>query len=189
MHRAAAWSASFDDPFSMAAALREAAVEYQSLSPEAYDARLTLVDCGDFVLQDAEDGAHLARGAIQRDRYVILLPTGERCDVRVNGFGAGSRDAVLFAPGAELFAYAPHRLGWAAIAFHAPAMLPDGDDGGLPSPGGYVHLPQILARLPGLGRLVAELGGLGREDPARLRARFTRELKWFTDMIDAFRGV
>ena len=32
-------------------------------------------------------------------------------------------------------------------------------------------------------------GGKGREDPARLRARFTRELKWFTDMIDAFRGV
>ena len=31
--------------------------------------------------------------------------------------------------------------------------------------------------------------GKGREDPARLRARFTRELKWFTDMIDAFRGV
>ena len=31
--------------------------------------------------------------------------------------------------------------------------------------------------------------GKGRENPAQLRARFTRELKWFTDMIDAFRGV
>ena len=31
--------------------------------------------------------------------------------------------------------------------------------------------------------------GSGREDPAQLRARFTRELKWFTDMIDAFRGA
>ena len=31
--------------------------------------------------------------------------------------------------------------------------------------------------------------GKGRESPAKLRARFTRELKWFTDMIDAFRGV
>ena len=31
--------------------------------------------------------------------------------------------------------------------------------------------------------------GRGREDPAQLRARFTRELKWFTDMIDAFRGA
>ena len=31
--------------------------------------------------------------------------------------------------------------------------------------------------------------GKGRESPAQLRARFTRELKWFTDMIDAFRGV
>ena len=31
--------------------------------------------------------------------------------------------------------------------------------------------------------------GKGRESPTQLRARFTRELKWFTDMIDAFRGV
>ena len=31
--------------------------------------------------------------------------------------------------------------------------------------------------------------GKGRETPEQLRQRFTRELKWFTDMIDAFRGV
>ena len=31
--------------------------------------------------------------------------------------------------------------------------------------------------------------GKGRENPAQLRQRFTRELRWFTDMIDAFRGV
>ena len=29
----------------------------------------------------------------------------------------------------------------------------------------------------------------GRENPAQLRARFDRELKWFTDMIDAFCGA
>ena len=28
-----------------------------------------------------------------------------------------------------------------------------------------------------------------RENPAQLRQRFARELRWFTDMIDAFRGV
>lgn len=31
--------------------------------------------------------------------------------------------------------------------------------------------------------------GKGREAPDALRQRFTRELRWFTDMIDAFRGV
>lgn len=31
--------------------------------------------------------------------------------------------------------------------------------------------------------------GKGRETPELLRQRFTRELRWFTDMIDAFRGV
>ena len=31
--------------------------------------------------------------------------------------------------------------------------------------------------------------GKGHESPAQLRERFARELKWFTDMIDAFRGV
>ena len=31
--------------------------------------------------------------------------------------------------------------------------------------------------------------GKGRENPAQLRQRFTRELRWFTDMIDAFRGA
>ena len=31
--------------------------------------------------------------------------------------------------------------------------------------------------------------GKGRETPELLRQRFTRELQWFTDMIDAFRGV
>ena len=29
----------------------------------------------------------------------------------------------------------------------------------------------------------------GRENPAQLRERFARELRWFTDMIEAFRGV
>ena len=31
--------------------------------------------------------------------------------------------------------------------------------------------------------------GKGYENPAQLRQRFARELKWFTDMIDAFRDV
>lgn len=31
--------------------------------------------------------------------------------------------------------------------------------------------------------------GKGRETPEQLRQRFARELKWFTDMIDAFRGA
>ena len=31
--------------------------------------------------------------------------------------------------------------------------------------------------------------GKGREDPAQLRERFARELRWFTDMIEAFRSV
>ena len=31
--------------------------------------------------------------------------------------------------------------------------------------------------------------GKGREDPAQLRRRFTRELTWFTNMIDVFRGA
>ena len=31
--------------------------------------------------------------------------------------------------------------------------------------------------------------GKGRETPEQLRQRFARELRWFTDMIDAFRGV
>ena len=29
----------------------------------------------------------------------------------------------------------------------------------------------------------------GRENPAQLRERFARELRWFTDMIEAFRGA
>ena len=31
--------------------------------------------------------------------------------------------------------------------------------------------------------------GKGREDPTQLRRRFTRELTWFTNMIDVFRGA
>ena len=31
--------------------------------------------------------------------------------------------------------------------------------------------------------------GKGHENPTQLRKRFARELKWFTDMIDAFRDV
>ena len=31
--------------------------------------------------------------------------------------------------------------------------------------------------------------GKGREDPAQLRQRFTRELTWFTNMIDVFRSA
>ena len=31
--------------------------------------------------------------------------------------------------------------------------------------------------------------GKGRETPEQLRQRFARELKWFTDMIDTFRGM
>ena len=38
------------------------------------------------------------------------------------------------------------------------------------------------------GRSFFDLGK-GRENPAQLRERFSRELKWFTDMIEAFRGA
>ena len=31
--------------------------------------------------------------------------------------------------------------------------------------------------------------GKGYENPAQLRQRFAHELRWFTDMIDTFRGV
>ena len=31
--------------------------------------------------------------------------------------------------------------------------------------------------------------GKGRETPEQLRQRFTRELKWFTDLVDAFRPM
>ena len=30
--------------------------------------------------------------------------------------------------------------------------------------------------------------GKGRENPAQLRERFARELRWFTDMIEVFCG-
>ncbi len=53
---AAVWSASFQTPDEMAAAQRDARLEYHSLGYRAdYAARLTLVDLGPLWFQDARD--------------------------------------------------------------------------------------------------------------------------------------
>ncbi|MBR0682030.1 hypothetical protein GXW74_16160 [Roseomonas eburnea] len=95
----------FDDPAVVAAALRDVAVEYLSLAPGPFAARLTSVDLGAMRFQDALDDAHIGRGAVAPDRMLMLFAPEELPPrTLLNGHAMASAEAMVLGPSTEFFA-------------------------------------------------------------------------------------
>ena len=144
----------------MAAAVRDADIEYLSLAPIGdYRSSLLVLDLGPIRLLAAHDAAHITRGAIAPGRAGVLLPVGRATPgLRVNGLATWGDSVVLLRAGTELLCHAPERLDWVAIAFdeeHFGSLL---DRRGTPARFGAVALGGLAPVLERVGREVPALG-------------------------------
>jgi len=166
---AAVWSAQFTDACDTAAALRDARIEYLSLSPAPYDARLTVVDLGMLRLQTAIDHAHIARGVVDSGGFMILFGLGGIVPgVRVNGGGMMGSDAVVLAPGAEIHAVTTGRQDWATVFLNAAAFADLIDSEAWPPERGFMVRQGLIAHSAGLRDLSANLAHIACRKPDRL---------------------
>ncbi|MBR0651469.1 helix-turn-helix domain-containing protein [Roseomonas terrae] len=164
------WSAAFSTPDEMAAAQKDASVEYQSLADRAqYAGRLTVVQLGGMHFQAAVDGAHVVRGTVLPERAVILLPNGRVGQgLRVNGWGDFEHTGVLLRGGSELLAVTPMPQRWSAL------VVPEAHFSGLAhgtevaSGGSFAPLRDVLRRVPQLRRFSTALEDVAWNDPDRL---------------------
>ena len=162
-------TAAIDDPDRLAAALRDANVEYLRLGPSPYTATLTAIELGPVCLQIAADHAHISRGHVATDRSLLLLglDLAEGGRTRLNGIDVARHDIIHLGPGAPLFAHVLAPIEWAAISFRTDAL-----DHAIP--------PEHLARVEdfrlhshgtshaALAGFLRHAGMLSRRDPARL---------------------
>lgn len=156
----------FADAQDMVHVQREAHIEYLALKPGAYEAQLTLVDFGVVRIQHCRDQAHITRGTIHSGRYALLF-RGETGLGRVNGWNMAPSDAVLFAPGAELHAFVPGEIEWAALAFEMDAFEALLDGAGLPGAGRFSIQAGFIAKTPALRAMAHSIAAAARADPGR----------------------
>ena len=160
-------SASMADPEYLAAALRDAQVEYLRLAPGPFTATLTAIDLGPVRLQIAADHAHITRGQVAADRSVLLFGL-ELIDghTQVNGIPVGRHDIFHLGPGASLFARALAPLRWAAFSFRADTLEESMPESVLPDRQAFLlhRHGGAHARLAGFAREAAQLAS---RDPMR----------------------
>jgi len=165
-----AWSGTFDSPYQLAMALRDADIEYLSLQPGDFRARLSAIRLGPISVQIAQDGPHISRGAIA-SRQTMLLPLGGIVDgVRINGIPTQADDAVLLGEQAELHVIVPGRQRWAALAIGADALPALGLEQMHVAGGDFAIRQQLQAQARGMQSLLLELEQMAIRDPDRFAA-------------------
>jgi len=165
-----AWSGTFYAPDQLAMALRDADIEYLSLQPGDFRARLSAIQLGPISLQIAQDGPHISRGAIA-SRPTMLLPLGGVADgVRVNGHRMRAENAILLGEQAGLHVIVPGRQRWAALALGADALPALGLEGMHVAGRDFAVRPQLLARARGMQSLLMEIEQMAILDPGRFAA-------------------
>jgi AraC family ethanolamine operon transcriptional activator len=106
----------FDTPEAFGAGLRGGEFEYLRVDGQPYGGRLRQLLLGDTLLQHAQDGAHITRGAVQRGLVMLLWPLSREPGApRLNGVDVAQMDVALLRGGMELYAHCPARYGWAAL--------------------------------------------------------------------------
>jgi AraC-like DNA-binding protein len=160
-------SMSIGDPDHLAAALRDAQVEYLRLGPEPYIATLTAIDLGPVRLQIAADHAHIARGSVAPDCSVLLfgLKLAEERTL-LNGVQIRQHDVVHLAPGAPLIARIEEPIEWGALSIRTDAMQAALPSESMPRDEDFL-LHQDCAAHVALAGLMRAAGILARRDPAR----------------------
>lgn len=163
----AIWVASFNDPHAMAAALREAEVEYLAIGPETYRRDIAVVEFGAFAVQSSRDGAHITRGAFRSDRFGLLFGHGD-FEATANGWAAHDAGSVILGPGAEIRCLVPRPVSWVSYTLDAAWCETVLDGHGLPGAGHFSVAEDMIARVPALRTLALEIETLSWHDPARL---------------------
>ncbi|HWT08251.1 MAG TPA: helix-turn-helix domain-containing protein [Roseomonas sp.] len=160
--------ASIADPDLLAAALRDAQVEYLRLAPTPFTATLTAIDLGPVRVQLAADHAHIARGQVGADQSMLLtaidVPDG---GTQVNGVAVRTGDTIHLGAGAPIFARVLDPIRWAAVSFHADRLQAAMPEESLPRDGDFLHRRHGAGHAA-LARFVEEAGRLAARDPARL---------------------
>ncbi len=163
------WSADLTAPHEMAALQRDANLEYMSLAPPPYAARLTITELGPLHVQDASDQAHIVRGTIAPNRTILLFGIGRiGSGVKVNGHAMSMEDAILFSPGAEILSVLPGPQDWGGVAVEQDSFdrLMEGAHR-LPDQG-FVVARGAMARATPLRAISTRVSAIARQDPARL---------------------
>lgn len=159
--------ASVTDPEVLAAALRDAQIDYLRLAPGPFRAELAIIDLGPVRLQIAADDAHITRGAIAEDRSALLFGLDLPGDqTRVNGRSIAGQDLIHLAPGAPVFCRVGGPIRWAALSFHLGAQQ------SIFAADGAVRPGEFLVRTGGgafasLARFMQEAALLAERDAGR----------------------
>lgn len=159
--------AAIADPEHLAAALRDAQVEYLRLAPGPFTATLMAIDLGPVRLQIAADHAHISRGQVAAGRSMLLLGL-QLADGRthMNGVLVAKEDIVHLGPGASLFARVLAPVRWAAFSFRDDAL-----EDAIPGHGRPGCEEFLIRRHGGAHALLAafarEAGVLAERDPMR----------------------
>ena len=168
-------SMSISDPDHLAAALLDAQVEYLRLGPEPFVATLTAIDLGPVRLQIAADHAHISRGSVASDRFVLMVGlnlTEERA--LLNGVQIRQRDVVHLGPGAPVIARIVAPIEWGALSIRADAMQAALPAESIPQDEKFL-LHQDCAAHSALAGLMREAGIMARRDPARFSLSSVRK--------------
>lgn len=108
---------SFSEPDRFASALLGGQFDYLPVREEPFAATLRVLRVADMVVQQADTSGHTARGVIAPGIAVLILNLqATQCPARVNGAEVGAAEAVLAVGGAEITAFNPRTLRWAALA-------------------------------------------------------------------------
>lgn len=106
----------FDSPEPFGAQIVGGEFEYLRFEAAPFTGRLRQLFLGGTLLQHAEDGPHITRGAAARGHTWLLWPTeGAPGAQSVNGVPFLGADTALIRGGHEIYARCPAAHGWAAI--------------------------------------------------------------------------
>ena len=159
----AAFSHRFTEPEDFAGALQGGSFEYLPLPGQPFDSKLQVLAVGGLLLQVAQMGSHVARGAMMPGLSVVMLQLpSSRAPVRMNANLTGRGDAYLTQGGIEFHGHCEGEVNWAALALPEAELAALGELAPLPmhKPGvsGLLSLPEgPMERLAGAAAAAARM--------------------------------
>lgn len=159
----AGFSHRFTEPEGFAGALQGGSFEYLPMPGQPFRSKLQVLAVGGLLLQVAQMGSHVARGAMMPGLSVVMLQLpSSRAPVRMNANLTGRGDAYLTQGGVEFHGYCESDVSWAALALPEAELAALGELAPLPmhQPGasGLLSLPEDpMVRLAGAAVAAARM--------------------------------
>ncbi len=159
----------FDDPAEVAAALRDASVEYLSQAPGRCSATLTAASFAGVQLQIMSDGPHLSRGTIAPGSSALLFMLGGAPGrPLVNSHAMSPAELMLLGPDGAVESQVATPIEWAAVSFDADAFARLVGDDDAPGRGDFAPRHFAATARAGIEARVREIGAIAAADPHRL---------------------